>query len=166
MKTMSLVAAVAAGLVLVGVVAQARDGHSARMTMPDFEQLDLNGDGQITPEEMHQARQAMTMERFTEADTDGDGALSAEEMAAAAARFGQSERMAERIARRIERLDANGDGVLQFDEMAREAGPRGGNRMLERFDADNNGSIDAEEFAAMLEKMGEHDQGRRGHIHR
>ena len=73
-----------------------------------FEQLDLNGDGQVTKDEL--AAQATA--RFNDADTNGDGNLSAKELAAASERAKE-----ERIARMIEKRDENGDGVLSQAEM-------------------------------------------------
>ena len=78
--------------------------------------------------------------------------------------------MASRVANRIEKADTNGDGLLQADEIAaqmedRGQGRRGANpeRMFERADADENGSLSAEEFAQAQERMQDRgDRGRRG----
>lgn len=115
-----------------------------------FEEIDLNGDGEVTREEMTRHRQA----RFASADTDGDGKLSPAEMEAAA-----MERMKARVANMIERFDTDGDGFLSADEMPR---PKRGDRMFDRVDADDNGSISREEFTkvrAMRKDRG-HGHGR------
>ena len=163
MKTTFLVAAIAAGITLAAS-AHAREGQGPRMEMPAFEDLDLNNDGEVTAEEIQGAMQALGAARFAEADTNGDGALSSEEMVARA-EGAQQERMARRIAERIEKADTNGDGLLQADEMAALAedrrGGRGPDRMFNRFDADENGSLSADEFAEAQTRM--ENRGDRGH---
>ena len=72
-----------------------------------FVQLDTNGDGQLTQEEMKAHAEA----RFAKADTDGDGFLSETEMQAAAA-----ERRAERSQRMMTKLDKDGNGSLSVEE--------------------------------------------------
>jgi len=52
---------------------------------PKFEQLDVNGDGVLLPEE---AEGALSVE-FSEADTNGDGGLSRSEYATAAKQTGR-----------------------------------------------------------------------------
>ena len=154
MKTPLLVAAIAAGMTLAAT-AEARDGRGAAFDMPTFEELDANADGGITMDEIEAAMAARAAERFAEADTDGDGALSAEEMLARASED-RAARMADRIADRIEKIDANGDGVLQLEEMQARADDRRGpspDRMFNRADADDNGSLSAEEFAQAQERM-------------
>ncbi len=144
MKTQLLMAGIVAGLALNFGAAQAQDGSGPDRDRPGFTELDLNGDGQLSAEELRAPAEA----RFAEADTNGDGALSVEEMQARA-----TERMAQRIAERaertLERRDANGDGLLQLTEL--EDG-RGG-RIFERMDADDDGMISAAEFDDAREAM-------------
>lgn len=105
-----------------------------------FEEMDLDGDGALTLEEVRGARAA----RFADADTNGDGLLDRDEMIAAAA-----ERVARRVDAVIERGDADGDGALSLDEMADERGARRGpglERMFERFDRDGDGTVTEAEF--------------------
>ncbi|MEM7319290.1 MAG: calcium-binding protein, partial [Pseudomonadota bacterium] len=89
-----LAAAVAAS----GAFAQG-PGKGQRIT---FEELDANGDGEITMAEL-EARQAA---RFAAADTDGDGKLTAAELTARA-----NARVEKRVNKMLERHDANGDGA-------------------------------------------------------
>lgn len=61
--------------------------------------------------------------------------------------------MQARFDRRFDRMDANGDGVLTADEMqpvqdGERGGGRGGGRMLERADANNDGRITRTEMRA------------------
>jgi Ca2+-binding EF-hand superfamily protein len=80
--------------------------------------LDSDGDGTVSRSEFD----AGGASRFTESDTDGDGQLSAEELEAA------HERMREQM--RSERAGRHQD------------------RVLARFDADDNGLVSREEFDA------------------
>ena len=117
---------------------------------PSFEQLDINGDGKITQDEMKARGEA----RFKEADANGDGMLSQDELAAKG-----SERAAKHAAKMIERHDTDGDGQLSQDEM--KSGMKGkkghdrGAKMFEKADTDGDGGISKAEFDAMKEKMGE-----------
>lgn len=118
--------------------------HGPRM---NFEQVDANGDGMITKEELAAHAQA----RFTETDTNGDGNLSAEELAAASERAKE-----ERVQKMIERRDTNNDGVLSFDEMKPSEDRTA--KMFERLDTDGDGSISQAELDEMKDKR----KGKRG----
>lgn len=67
--------------------------------------------------------------------------------------------MQARFDRRFDRMDANGDGVLSGDELQpaqggeRGQGGRGGGRMIERADVDNDGRITRTEMRAGAEAM-------------
>lgn len=143
-KTVVLMAALITAAGITAAEAREGKGEGERMT---FAQLDTDGNGEITLAEM-QARQA---ERFASIDTNGDGGLSAEELTAKASERADSDRVAKRVERMIERSDANGDGLIQADEMG---GDRQG-KMFERIDTDGNGSISEEEFEAAQKKMGD-----------
>ncbi|MES0861754.1 calcium-binding protein [Ruegeria sp. SCPT10] len=109
-----------------------------------FQELDANGDGQITKDEMTAHRNA----RFATADTDGDGQLSVDEMQAAA-----QQRSSDRVTKMFEKHDANGDGFLSDDELPK---PRRADKMFDRIDADDSGGISEQEFADAKDKMGRH----------
>ena len=143
MKKTILMAALLSGVVMAAGAVSAQPDQRER---PDFATLDTNGDGALTLEEL----QARGEARFAQADTDGDGALSAEELTAQA--NAQTE---DRVARMIERMDENGDGALQADEMKPRGGGRNMDRMFDHMDADEDGVLSAEEFAAAQEKMAE-----------
>lgn len=139
-----------AGLAIAGPVA-AKQRHGERQG-PRFEMLDANADGFVTADEIEAARLA----RFTERDTDKDGFLSLEEMQAGAMkRFegqGQQHRageMADRSQRMLRYMDENGDGKVAFDEMP----GHGAERMISRFDADEDGKISKAEFDAARAKF-------------
>lgn len=103
---------------------------------------DLNNDGKITIAEINgdQAR------IFTAMDIDGDNHLSVDEMK----RRGRSLQVF-RTTTIFDLLDANGDGKLSVEEIN---GPS--NRWFKRYDANNDGVMEASELPA-----GRH-HGRRG----
>ncbi len=107
-----------------------------------FEELDIDGDGQVTLTEITEHR----MKNYTSADTDGDGQLSVEEMQAAA-----QAKAADRVKGMFEKYDANADGFLSEDELPK---PRRASKMFERIDADGNGSISEQEYADAKDRMG------------
>lgn len=151
MKSTVLIAAIAAGLSLVAIDASAA-GRSMSMDKPDFATLDTDGNGTLSLEELQNAGAA----RFAEMDTDGNGALSAAELSAA-----QDERMAQRAAKMIERMDENDDGELQADEMP-DRGDKRAERMFDHADTDEDGVLSQDEFEAAGKERGGRDGGR-GH---
>lgn len=137
----------ASSLIALGSgAAMARD-HDERM---NFETLDADGSGEITPEDLA----SLADTRFSDVDTNGDGSVSRDEFVAA-----HVARAEKRAAQRFERLDADGDGVLSRDVLEARGGKHRGARMIERFDTDGSGGVSAEEFeearAHMRERRGE-----------
>ncbi|TCL10170.1 Ca2+-binding EF-hand superfamily protein [Shimia isoporae] len=130
----------------VGASAKEGDRHHRGGEPMTFEQLDTNGDGFITVEEM----EAHAKSRFMQLDTDGDGAISLEEMkskfSAKEGSEGNSDRRAKKLDKMFSKMDTNGDGKLTEDEMK----PRGDRhaKMFERMDADGDGKISQAEFDA------------------
>jgi len=129
------------------VVAQtAPAGERAELTRADaearalerFERLDANKDGALSEAD----REAQARLRFDATDTDGNGELSFAEVTAA--REARHENRAERMAERGERR-AGMRGMR-----GKRGGERGGlrGRMLERADADSNGSVSQAEFTS------------------
>lgn len=167
MKRAVLTTTIAALLLsTVAGVAMAREGHGRMGEGPrgpkiEFSELDMNGDGKVTAEEMTAHAKA----RFDAADADGNGLLSTEEMQAQAEARMQ-ERMAERSARVMERMldrhDDNDDGQISFEEMSDGRDPT---RLIDRLDADDDGAVSEEEFAKLSErhgkrmKRGDHGRG-------
>jgi len=134
-------------------IADARKGPGGRGEGPDFSQLDVNKDGQITQSDIDASRQ----QRFAAADANGDDALSEDELIASAEARMQ-ERLGQRTKAMIERRDANKDGVLSQDELT----PRESGRMFKRMDKDGDGAITQAEFDAAKAARGERGKGKRG----
>lgn len=143
--------AAAIALTAVGVSAKGGDGDRRGPGGPriNFEEVDTNGDGLITLEEM----QAAAAARTAEIDTDGDGFVSAEELAEIAKRD-----VSDRVAKMLERRDENGDGQVSLEEMQPSAERQ--ERMFERLDEDGDGAISEEELASM-KKFGKRKGGHR-----
>ncbi|GLQ34652.1 hypothetical protein GCM10007939_09350 [Amylibacter marinus] len=119
-----------------------RKGHGKKRGF-NFETLDSNSDGFVTPEEM----EANQLARFNAQDTDGDGFLTKEEITAAfEARAEERKReMKEgRLDKMIEKMDANEDGKLSSDEMKHP----NSNKMFEKLDTNGDGKISKEEAEA------------------
>ncbi|MCG6882965.1 MAG: calcium-binding protein [Silicimonas sp.] len=139
-------------LIAVGAgTAIAQDRGGPRMS---FEELDVDGSGEITAEDLT----ALRDNRFSDLDANGDGSVNLDEFKAA-----QVARAEERATEMFERLDADGDGVLSRDVLERGRGDARGIRMIERFDADNSGGVSAEEFEearAMMRERGGRGEGR------
>jgi uncharacterized membrane protein len=117
--------------IALGTGAAFAAGGKERMS---FEDLDQNGDGQLTQSEL----EARGAERFASVDTNNDGKLSEDELTAQ----GRSKAQ-ERAQRMIERLDSDGDGALSQAEL--DERPNRG-RIFARIDANDDGTISKEEF--------------------
>ena len=127
----------------------------------EFDDIDLNKDGQLDAEEMAQHREKMheqmrvrAEERWAAADTDGNGSISRAEAEATKSFMAQN----------FDRLDANSDGQLTREEMAQH---RHHAKMLwkEQFqerwtaaDQDGDGQIDLAEAQTGLPQLAERFQ--------
>ncbi|MBE1296505.1 MAG: calcium-binding protein [Rhodobacteraceae bacterium] len=148
MKHTHFIAVIVATAGLAGAsAALAKPGmHGPRAS---FEELDADGNGQVTKAEIEAHRAA----RFAATDTDGDGKLSAAEIEAEGVK-----RAAERAVRMIERHDSDGDGALGPDELPKS---RQRGDMFARMDSDGNGAISKEEFQEARANMrGKHHKVR------
>ncbi len=150
--TVFIAGIVASGVALTALSAVAQ-GHKGQRF--DFSQMDTNGDGEITVEEMDANRAA----RFATVDTDGDGKLSPEELLAA-----DATRAEDRINRMMSRLDADGDGALSAEEMANGRHSERRARMFDRLDADNSGGLSQTELEQAREHAKERKKQRKGAI--
>lgn len=127
----AVIVAVAGVAVSGAAMAKGIGHHGPKMS---FEEIDTDGNGEVTKAEL----QALKEARFAAADSNGDGVLSLEEMQAQG-----RERAAERAARMLERFDKNGDGALSKDELPQ---PRRAGKMFDRMDGDGSGGISKQEF--------------------
>ncbi|RID91813.1 calcium-binding protein [Gemmobacter lutimaris] len=125
--------------------------------MFDFDKVDTDKDGKITPEEFAAARAA----RIAELDADKDGKISTDELVAMRMR-GAEDRIRAQVGQMMQRMDADGDGVLTAAEVLAMPGP--GPQMLARVDTDGDGAVSKAEAEAardrMMARMGDHGQGR------
>ena len=149
--TLTMIAAVAAISAGLGVAQAQGRGPSGDALV--FEELDVDGSGEITLEDLEARKDS----RFAEIDTDGNGSISeAEFMAHAEGRAG------ERAAEMFARLDADGDGELSRDVLESRSGRGSGEQMISRLDTDNSGGVSAEELEAGKERMANRGGGKRG----
>lgn len=131
--TLCLSAAIVAGLSTGGLAAGDRHGGPKI----NFEEVDANADGLLSPAEMEAHRTG----RFALADTDGNGGLSRAEIEARMIAT-ENERRTRVLDRMFERRDANADGEISMAEMAQG---RAGD-MFARADANGDGVISKAEF--------------------
>lgn len=156
--TLMLGALIPLGLAVSLPVAAMGPGAGPGHERPAFSELDVNGDGELTLDEMMTHRDA----RFAEADSDGDGSLSRDEMIAAA-----MGRVEARIDRMMARFDDDENGLLSANEMD-DMRPRGPmmERAFARMDSDGDGAISEAEFdemtGRMMQRRGGYGEGR-GH---
>ncbi|WP_278921203.1 EF-hand domain-containing protein [Pseudophaeobacter profundi] len=141
-QTKPIVAILATAAMLAATTAMAKPGFGPMGPKAQFEELDSDGNGEITKAEMAAHKAA----RFGAADSNGDGKLSAEELHAR----GQ-ELLAKRVAAMIRHMDQDDDGQLSQAEMGKR-GDHGD--MFARLDRDDNGSISQEEFGKMRHHRG------------
>lgn len=138
-RSVFLTSAVVVAMTVTAGSALAKRHGGMHGVMLSFEELDIDGNGEITEEEF-----ALIPEtRFSKADLDGDGVLSPEEMTAA----GQ-QKLEQRVTHMIEKYDADGDGALSLEEMPQKGKGKGrkAGKMIDRADTDGNGSVSKAEF--------------------
>lgn len=125
-------------------------------TPASFAELDADGSGEVTLEEMQAHRTA----RLAAVDTNNDGALSKEELIAAAGER-SGERLERGIDRMLERFDENEDGLLQITEMPQRGDSERAQERFEKVDTDGSGGLSEAELEAAKEARGER-KGPRG----
>jgi len=135
-----------ASIITAGAVL-AKGGPGGPGMRMSFEEIDTDGNGEVTQAEMD----ALKAARFAKTDTNGDGELSLEELTAQGVK-----NVAEHAERMLAKRDANGDGVLSPDEMTKQ---RRSGKMMERFDTDGNGSISKQEFEEASNHMRQRGKG-------
>lgn len=106
--------------------------HGGRHMFRLLEAFDANDDGQLSQEEIDQARG----ERFGRFDSDTDQALTLQE-------YEQLwlDAMRERMVDRFQHLDADGDGRVTTEEFQRPYG-----KVVQRMDRNEDGVIDRQDF--------------------
>jgi Ca2+-binding EF-hand superfamily protein len=114
-------------------VAQQRQPDPSRI----FDSADTNGDGVITREEFHAARERM----FVRLDRNGDGYIDKGDMSG---RLAGRQKAQERLAELVTQLDRDGDGRVSKTEFVDGPTP-----LFDRADTDHNGELSKEEVAAI-----------------
>lgn len=119
----------------------------------EFSDLDADGSGGLSLEELQNIRQNM----LNRADANGDGQITEAELLAQA-----NAQAAERVARLLERVDADQDGAITQEEIAQAREERRdarraamAERLFERADANGDGEISADEFEEAQTRMRE-----------
>jgi hypothetical protein len=140
MKKIMIGTLAVAGAALLAATAYAGEGKG-RGHGGHWDKMDVNGDGEITADEMN----GKSAEFLAAADTDGNGAVSKDEMKA----FHEAKRAEHRAKRNP---DKNGDGLVDKTEYINAAQER-----FDKMDKDGNGVLSEDE---------QHREGRRGHHRR
>jgi len=123
-----------------------------------FKEIDANGDGTITIDELKTAMNSRTdMKMSTEeiekllkvADVDGDGKLSYDELVMTSVQRKLNAKE-ERLWEAFCKLDLNGDGKVTPEEIAAVLGDQAAAKaMIAEIDIDGDGNIDYDEFITM-----------------
>jgi Ca2+-binding EF-hand superfamily protein len=118
-------------------VAQQRQPDPSRI----FDKADTNGDGVITREEFHAARERM----FVRLDRNGDGYIDKDDMSG---RLTGRQKTQERLAELVTQLDRDDDGRVSKAEFVDGPTP-----LFDRADTDHNGELSKEEVAAIRAEL-------------
>jgi EF-hand domain pair/EF hand len=118
-------------------VAQQRQPDPGRI----FDSADTNGDGVITREELHAARERL----FVRLDRNGDGYIDKDDMSG---RLAGRQKARERLAELVTQLDKDGDGRVSRVEFVDGPTP-----LFDRADMDHNGELSQEEVAAIRAEL-------------
>ncbi|WP_417808967.1 EF-hand domain-containing protein [Thioclava sp.] len=120
----------------------------------DITEIDTNGDGSITLDEI----QAKRVADAKALDANGDGMISQDELVNFELAK-QKARIEARVAQRFAAQDVNGDGELSAAELIERPMPT---RMFERMDRNNDGALSPDEMQVarkmMRDRMGGHNE--------
>jgi len=118
----------------------------AQQRQPDpskiFDSADTNGDGVITREEFHAARERL----FARLDRNGDGYIDKDDLSG---RLAGRQKAQERLAALVTQLDKDGDGRVSRTEFVDGPTP-----LFDRADTDHNGELSKDEVAAARSQRG------------
>lgn len=89
-----------------GVISREEAARAPRLAQ-NFDAIDTNKDGKLTPDEMRAFHQQKQMERWSKIDTDRDGRISRDEAKA----------NAPHMAKHFDEIDTNRDGFITQDEL-------------------------------------------------
>ncbi len=160
-RTLFITGVVVAALGVTGITSVAAfakgvgmNGPRGMGSMMSFEEMDLNGDGKVTPEEMA----ALGQTRFEKADTNGDGFLDADEMQVHIVEMA-TQHAAKKAERMMAHKDADNDGKLSFEEM--QPNEKRKDKMFSRFDTDGDGAISQAEFEEAQAQMRNKRKGKK-----
>jgi Ca2+-binding EF-hand superfamily protein len=129
-----------------------------------FKQVDANGDGQISEDEVPDDKRRMFARLVRRGDANGDGKLSLEEFTKALADDERTPAPAqpggEQFRQFLEsdpqevfkRLDANGDGKVELSELPEQARERL-QRFMDDFDANRDKALTLDEFRTGQERL-------------
>jgi Ca2+-binding EF-hand superfamily protein len=120
-------------------VAQQRQPDPGRI----FDSADANGDGVITREEFHAARERL----FGRLDRNGDGFIDRDDLSG---RLAGRQKAQERLTELIAQLDTDGDGRVSKAEFIDGPTP-----LFDRADTDHDGKLSQDEVAAVKQKLGQ-----------
>jgi Ca2+-binding EF-hand superfamily protein len=111
-----------------------------------FERFDANQDGRLTQAEVDEVRRS----QLTEFDQDSDGSLTLEEYQAL-----WLDAMRERMVDRFQAHDDDGDGMVTVEEFGETF-----DRMVSRFDANDDGTLTPDEMHHRDEGRGDRERDR------
>jgi hypothetical protein len=106
-----------------------------------FDAADTNGDGVITREEFHAARERA----FAQLDRNSDGYIDKDDLSS---RLAGRRKAQERLTQLVAQLDKDGDGRVSKAEFVDGPTP-----LFDRADTDHNGELSRDEVAAIKQKL-------------
>lgn len=126
----------------------------------DFESIDVNGDGVITPSEMATAQHATLGEQndgiMNLLDKNGDGSVSNEEYMTFYGKLATGDKELKQVKQQFNNLDKDGSGDISADELGsfRQGSlDRENEEFFKAVDTDRDGQISKKEYDAFVQGM-------------
>ena len=126
----------------------------------DFNTIDVNGDGVITPSEMATAQRASLGEQndgiMNLLDKNGDGSVSNEEYMTFYGKLATGDKELEQVKQQFNNLDKDGSGDISADELGsfRQGSlDRENEEFFKAVDTDKDGQISKKEYDAFVQGM-------------